>query len=377
MSPELYAGLERVLAVRLDNIGDVIMLGPALRTLRRHFPQAEITLLATPGGSQAAALLPWVDRTWVLRPVWQDLQGDLPFDPQREFALIERLRQADFDAAFIFTSFTQSPYPPAYACYLAGIPLRFGQSQEFGGQVLSHRFKPPPDSAHQVDRNLSLLEQAGLEPAGRELELRLPAEAEQRAADLLRQAGIPAGQPYIALVPGASAAARRYPPRRFGEVARELSRRSGLPLAILGSEREIPQIREALDAVGQPGVVSLVGQTGVSEMAAVLKGACLALANNSAALHLADALGTPLLVLYSGTELESQWAPRGRPGGSGAPARLLRVPVECSPCYRFECPYQLECLDIPPLEVVREALEMLALDQEQALRGERGAPAGI
>ncbi|HZU03438.1 MAG TPA: hypothetical protein VFA10_27475, partial [Ktedonobacteraceae bacterium] len=74
-----------ILAVRLDNIGDVIMLGPALRAVKETSPQARLTLLASPGGATAAPLLPWIDDVMVWRPIWQDVGGRMPFDPGREW----------------------------------------------------------------------------------------------------------------------------------------------------------------------------------------------------------------------------------------------------------------------------------------------------
>src|SRR4051812_6845566 len=87
-----------ILAVRMDNIGDVIMLGPALRAVKETSPQARLTLLASPGGATAAALLPWIDETIAWRSLWQDL-GHLPFDPPHEHELIARLAERAFDAA--------------------------------------------------------------------------------------------------------------------------------------------------------------------------------------------------------------------------------------------------------------------------------------
>jgi ADP-heptose:LPS heptosyltransferase len=121
--------------VRLDDIGDGVMLGPALRAVKETSPGAKITLLATPGGASAAPLLPWVDDVIVWWPVWQDL-GHLPFDPARELELVRMLAERSFDAALIFTSFSQTPHVPGYVCYVAGIPLRAGESTEFGGACL-------------------------------------------------------------------------------------------------------------------------------------------------------------------------------------------------------------------------------------------------
>jgi ADP-heptose:LPS heptosyltransferase len=349
----------RVLVVRLDNIGDVIMLGPALRAIRANLPRARITLMATPGGSQAVPLLPWVDDVMIHRVLWQDISGTWPLDPGREMALVQELRAREFDAAIIFTSFTQSPHPPAYVCYLAGIPLRIAQSKEFGGGLLTQWVRPLGDDAHQVDRNLHLLRSAGFELEGTHLEVRIPRDAQARADVLLATAGILPGQPFIALAPGASAAARRYDPERFGSVAAALGRRphpvtgERLAVVLLGSQREIDLIG-GMAVSGRPGVVSVAGQTSVSELAGVINRAALVLANNSGPLHLADALGRPMVIMYSGTEWETQWQPRR------APVSLLRRPTPCSPCFAFQCPYNMECLDFAPEEVVESALAMLA-----------------
>src|SRR5690606_1815050 len=143
MRPAEWKHDSRILVVRLDNLGDMVMLGPSLRTLKKALPHASLTLLASPNGSQVAPLLPWVDEVIVHRASWQELNGAgapareadatpggllatdpcrLPHSVVRELALADKLRARRFDAACIFTSFTQSPWPPAYLCYLAGIP---------------------------------------------------------------------------------------------------------------------------------------------------------------------------------------------------------------------------------------------------------------
>ncbi|MDP9388863.1 MAG: glycosyltransferase family 9 protein [Actinomycetota bacterium] len=346
------SGADRVLAVRLDNVGDVVMLGPALRALRRHLPHVHLTLLASPGGSQAAPLLPWVDEVMVERVVWQDAGGRLALDPARELALVGRIAERQFDAALVFTSFSQSPWPPAYACYLAGVPRRAAQAGDFGGSLLTDVVAPMPTESHQVDRNLHLVEALGVPLAGRHLEIAVPTDADERATLLLAEAGIGPGVPFVALAPAASCPARRYPPERFAAVAASLAG-AGWPVVVLGSAAEAELTAPILEATAGRPVVSLVGRTSVPELAAVLGRAALVLANDSGPMHLADALRIPLVVLFSGTDVESQWRPRT------VPSRLLRRATTCSPCYRFTCPYDLACLDIPPEEVVAHALDLL------------------
>jgi lipopolysaccharide heptosyltransferase II len=353
----LASDLQRVLVVRLDNIGDLVMLSPALRALREAMPKAKITLMASPAGSQVASLLPGIDDVIVSRALWQDASGEIPFEPKREIVSIQALRERQFDAAMIFTSFSQSPFPAAYACYLAGIPHRIGSSKEFGGGVLSFSPASPPDNIHQVDRNLSLVQAANIHVHNKHLELHVPQDVQEKADQLLTKAGIKSGAPFIVLAPGASCAARRYDPERFATVVRMLSMESNYPVVIVGTSREAqtiePVIRMAQENT-HGRAHSLVGLTSVPELAAIIRRASLTIANNSGALHIADAFRCPMVILYSGTDLVSQWMPRN------SPARLLCRPVFCAPCYNFDCPYSKECLDIHPVEVATAALEMLA-----------------
>ncbi len=338
-----WQGVRRVLAVRLDNLGDVVMVTPALRALRAALPVgARLDLLASPAGAALAPLLEGVDEVHALSALWQDADGRLPLDPARELAVVERLR--GYDAVVVFTSFAQSPWPVAYAAYLAGVPVRVGVSKEFGGGVLTHRLVAPPDSQHQSDRALALLASVGVPDRGRHLSLTVPADAHDRAAEVRRDTGLP--DRYAVLAPGASCPSRRYDPARFAEAARGL----GMAVAVVGTEKE----RELVDAVTGPGVVGLAGRLDVPALAALLAGARVALTNNSGGMHLADAVGTPVVALFAGTEDESQFAPRT------VPARLLRVPTPCAPCRSFVCPYAHECLDVAPAEVAAAVRQVAA-----------------
>ncbi|MDX2154547.1 MAG: glycosyltransferase family 9 protein [Bryobacteraceae bacterium] len=342
---------ENVLAVRLDNIGDVVMLSPALRAMREAMPASRLTLLATKAGAKVAPLLPWVDAVEVIRPLWQDLKPPATAAPEVEEELISRLRA--YDRAYIFTSFSQSPHPPALLLEKAGVPVRVGQSKE-RDSVLTHAIAPPPDDSHQTERSLWLLEQAGVRVARRELELRIPDEAERTAEERLRAAGIDPEEPYIAVAPGASCPSRRYPPAGFAAALRELCRETKMQAVVLGSESESGLAQDVLRGAERPLSGDLTKDVSVPVMAALIRRARLFLGNNSGGMHIADALRTPMVILYSGTELHEQFAPRS------AAARLLTRPVPCQPCHTFSCPFRSECLDVGAGEVVRAALQVLA-----------------
>jgi ADP-heptose:LPS heptosyltransferase len=349
MPPEALAGVGRVIVIRPDNIGDVILTGPLFRTVREALPDATLGLLASPGGATAAPLLPWIDEVVVTRPVWQDLGGHLPLDPAREQAFIELLADGHWDAAIIATSFRQTAWPAAYACYLAGIPIRVGFARDFGGSVLSHPLPPPADDLHQGLRNLRLAEGLGLDVADDEPEIAIPADAAAEIATRLAKLGIERGDA-ILVVPGASAAARRMEPERYGRAAAVLAAATGRPILVTGTTRE----RGLLAAVRESAPMAIeLSDLSVPAFAALIDAAAVVLCGNSAALHLADALRRPVVVAYSGTDLVSQWEPRA------TRAALLSVPVECSPCYRIDCPIGVACLRLDPDDLAHRALAFL------------------
>jgi ADP-heptose:LPS heptosyltransferase len=346
-----WQAVRNLLVMRLDNIGDVIMTSPALYALRQALPTAKITLMASPSGALTAPLLPWIDAVLPWRVLWQDL-GRLEFNPAREWELVNTLRNHEFDAVIIFTSFSQSPHPAAFVAALAGIPLRLGESKE-QDDVLTHAVSPASDQTHQVDRNLRLIEAVGFPVHDRQLKLFIPDEARQTALQLLQlDADATQLPPYILLNPWTSCQSRNYDSNRFAQAAYELSYKTGWPIVVTGVEKDrqhVPALLADLDE----RAIDLVGATSLTELAALVANAKLVLTNNTSTMHIADATHTPSIILFAGTELESQWQPRY------SASHLLRRSTVCNPCYQFKCPYQLQCLDISPGAVVSAALALL------------------
>lgn len=345
----------RVLVMRPDNIGDVILAGPLMRGLRRDQPDRRIGLLASPAGAMAAPLLPWLDAVVTARPVWQDLRGDLALDPERELAFVERLRAGRWDAAIIATSFRQTAWPAAYAAYLAGIPVRVGFAPDFGGSLLSHPVDPPEVSLHQAERNLQLLEPLGVPIAGDQLEVVVPEDARRAVEARLAAVGVQPGEP-ILVVPGASAPARRPDPRRLGEAARLIARETGRPVIVTGTPRERALVAACRAAArGATAAVDLGDDLAVPEFAALVEAAAVVVCANSSALHLADALDRPVVATYAGTDLPTHWRARR------ARAAHLTVSTDCSPCYAITCPLadSPPCLALEPGDIADAALALL------------------
>lgn len=348
-----------LLAVRLDNAGDVIMLEPALRAVKVALPDARITLLASPAGAKAAPLLSVIDDVLVWRSVWQDL-GQLPFDPPREYEFVAELAARSFDAALIFTSFSQTPHVAGYVCYLAGIPLRAGESKEFGGATLTNEFQGTPDEVHQVERNMRLTTNLGFAPVASDIRLNVPKSASFNVGRRLEAEGFTPQAPLAVLHPGASARARRYPTSRLGAAARQLLD-AGWNVVVTGAERERPLLDDVVLAARRE--VPRFTDFELTGFAALVERATVVVCGNTLPLHLADAFTTPVVALYSGTDLVSQWRPRF------APHRILRRSTPCTPCYRFDCPIGLPCLDVPPEEIVQAIWNLSDDAREGSLSG--------
>ncbi|MCT2583490.1 glycosyltransferase family 9 protein [Actinophytocola gossypii] len=340
-APPDWSAIRRILVVRADNLGDVVLATPALRALRRAAPHAVIDLLASPVGATVAPMIPAVREVITVSASWQQAggaAGSAHAAAAKESWLVERIRGRRYDAMLVFTSHGQSPWPAAHVGMLAGICLRAVHSTEFGGAVATHWVTPPPEGTHQADRCLHLLGALGVPPAGPDLELSIPHT--DRAP----------GRAFALLAPGGSCPSKRYPADRYADVARHVAE-SGLAVLVTGSPKEAALVDEVVTGAAHPDVAPL-GDVTVPELAGVVAAADVVLCNNSGCLHLADAAGTPVVATYAGTERLTDMPPRN------TTAELLSRPVPCAPCRQFRCPYHQECLDLDPADVAAAALRL-------------------
>ncbi len=345
-----------VLAVRLDALGDVLMTTPALRALKESRPGRRLSLLTSPAGTEVARLVPEIDAVEVYDAPWMKATAPRA-DSGPDRAMIERLRDGGYDAAVIFTVYSQNPLPAALLCYLADIPLRFAHCRENPYQLLSHWVRDPePDQGvrHEVRRQLDLVAAVGCRTADERLSLQFPKAALRRVRFLLEELGLDRGRPWLVVHPGASAPSRRYPPEQFAQAARLLVRESGYSIVFTGAESERPLVEQIRSLMQSPSH-SLVGRLRLEELAALLTEAPLLLANNTGPVHVAAAMGTPVVDLYALTNPQhTPWA---------VPHRVLFHDVPCKHCYRSVCPEgHHDCLRRVPPETVAAAVGELLRD---------------
>src|SRR5438105_7552293 len=344
---------EKILCVRLDALGDLLMTVPALRALKESCPGRHLTVLTSPAGAAVTPLIPEIDDAIVYEAPW--LKGSSPRpDSRAEYALADRLRYEGFQAAAIFTVYSQNPLPAALLCYLADIPLRLAHCRENPYHLLT-QWVPDPEPhqtlRHEVRRQLDLVAEVGCTTANEKLSLRVPEPARRHVRRLLGKLGVELQRPWVVIHPGASAPSRRYSADGFARAARMLMLEHGFQVVFVGiaGERELVETVQA--ALGLPSV-SLVGQLSLSEFAALLSLAPVLVTNNTGPVHVAAAVGTPVVDIYALTH------PQHTPWG--VPHRVLTHDVPCKYCHKSVCPEEHHhCLRlISPDSVVQATSEL-------------------
>jgi ADP-heptose:LPS heptosyltransferase len=302
-----------VLAVRLDNDGDVLLAGPAIRALRHGADR--VTLLCGPRGRGAASLLPGVGDVVCWRAPWIDPDPD-PVDRDDVETIVRRIAELGVDAAFVFGSFHQSPLPTALLLRLAGVPWIGATSVDYPGSLLDLRHAID-DDVHEVQRALALVRAAGYElPPGDDAALRVNAAAQR-----------PPEPPYVVVHPGASVPARAWEPDRCAELVAALVA-AGREVVVTGSASE-----RALTAyVAGEGGVDLGGATTFAGLAGVLAAADALVVGNTGPAHLAAAVGTPVVSLFAPTVPAVRWRPWK------VAHELLHLDVPCAGCRARVCP---------------------------------------
>lgn len=332
----------RVLAVRLDSDGDVLLTGPAVRALAATYDQVD--LLVSGSGLQAAKLLPGVTETLRFDAPWSGAEPP-PVSAESVLDLVAALVARRYQLAVVFTSFHQSPLPMALLARLAGIRRIVAVSEDYPGSLLDVRHKRPP-GLHEVEAALDLAEQAGaplpVEDDGL-LAVRRPLPPVPPAADRALGGASAWGPRSVVVHPGASVPARAPRPEDARTMAARLAD-DGWDVLVTGSAAE----RELTAYVAGDHATDLGGRTDLAQLAAVLEAAVCVVVGNTGPAHLAAAVGTPVVSLFAPVVPADRWAPYGVPrlvlGDQGAACRGTRArtcPVPDHPCLSTVTPEQV------------------------------------
>jgi len=312
--------LKNILIMKPSALGDIVLALPALTALRKSFPDAKISWLVRP---EFAPLLE--DHPHINEIITFDrkLLGKAWYHPRAFRALISLISQlrgrhiggliqpADagkFDAVFDF----QGLFRTAILAWLSGCKKRFGKtnSRELAHLFYTHQIRQDSESIHLVDFYLKMVKAAGANNLSVRFELPSnPADVDS-AKKLLSSSGIESGE-YVVFVPGSAHIDKCWPVERFAALAGKISSQFDLPIIAVGTKTEKSLIEEINNMTEAP-VMNFAGRTSLKELVELLRAAALVVSNDTGPGHIAAALGTPLVIMYSWSN-PARIAPYGRP----------------------------------------------------------------
>jgi len=302
---------------------------PALRAIRERFPKAHIAILAK---SSVADL-------YTYEPFANEI---IAYNLQSSWSMGRHLRDRQFDCAILL----QNAFEAAWIAWLAKIPTRIGYKRD-GRQLLLTRAvdvpRPGEIPRHERFYYLELLRRAGLIDA-------LP----ESDAIRLGSRKLTNGKRIIGVSPGAAyGTAKRWLPERFAEAAGALAEARGASIALFGTKSERGLCDEVAQRLNGREVTNYAGETTLAQFIDLAAGCELFLTNDSGSMHIASALSVPTVAIFGATDDTTT-------GPTGLNARVVRQPVDCSPCLLRECPIDHRCMTrVSAARVVKEALSLL------------------
>lgn len=288
----------KLLCVRLDGAGDVLMTSPALNALKEAVPARHLTLLTSASGARVARLMPAIDEIVEFEAPWMKARDS---DVASDRALINRLAADGYDGAVIFSVHGQSPLPAAYLVYRAGVRHCLAHGCENVHHLVSDRVPDPEPQQrvrHEVRRQLDLVATTGAVPKSVALSIAIPTVARRRASAALATLSVPRDGPLVVAHVGATWPSRRYPPQKFAEALDHLVTEQRARVVLTGDSSEVALV-ELVRGAMRTSAYTLAGCLDFAELCAVIEAANVLVSSNTAPVDIAAAVGTPVVDLYA------------------------------------------------------------------------------
>lgn len=335
---------KRILVVRTDRIGDVLLSTPVIKALREEFPRAYIAMMVAPYTKEIVEQNPYLDEVIIYD------KDSLHKSWLNSYRFSSALKEKKFDLAIVLHPTNRVHL----VVFQAGIKRRVGYNRKMGFLLtdkLEH--KKQFGLKHEVEYNLDLLRYLGIMPKDNSLFMPLKKESQIWVDVLLRKSGIKVNDKLLGIHPGASCPSKIWPNERFAQVADKISGNFGFKTIIVAGTKDLRLAKEVENKMHTP-VLNLSGRTSISQTASLIKRCSIFISNDSGPVHIAQAVGTPVISIFGRDQAglsPKRWGPYGEKD------RILHHPVGCIECLAHNCTKDFKCLKSITVEDVVKAAE--------------------
>jgi len=337
---------KRILIVRTDRIGDVVLSTPVIKAIRDAYPNAYIAMMVSPYAKDIVEGNPYLD-------------GVIIYDKDskhkswhRTIKFAHNLKKKRFDLAIILHPTNRVHL----VTFLAGIHKRVGYDRKLGF-LLTDRIKHIKQlgEKHELEYNLDLIRYLGIEPEEKNTFMPIRPISEKQVEELLQQKGIIESDKILAIHPGASCPSKIWPNDRFAEVADRLIDRYGFKVLFVAAAADLALAQRVVKQMHHPAL-NLTGKISVSQLASVLKRCQLFISNDSGPVHIASAIGIPVISIFGRNQKglsPQRWGPLG------VKDKILHKEVGCIECLAHNCEKEFACLKAITVDDVLNAADSL------------------
>lgn len=338
---------KRILIVRTDRIGDVLLSTPVIKALRQNYPSAYLAMMVSPYTKDIVEGNPYLDEVIIYD------KDNKHKNWLTSLVFARDLKKEAFDLALILHPTNRVHL----VTFLAGIPKRVGFKRKLGF-LLTDKIEHTKQSGekHELEYTLDLVRSLGIIPEDKSLLMPINPESEQWTEELLKQEGIGAADKLLAIHPGASCPSKIWPNERFAEVADRLSEKYGLKVLVIAGTQDAGLALQVIQNMHFPAL-NLAGRASLSQLASLLKRCRLLISNDSGPIHIAAALNTPVISIFGRNQKglsPKRWGPP-----AGGRNFVLHKQVGCLECLAHSCVKEFACLKAISVEDVVKAAETM------------------
>ena len=328
--------MRNILIIKLRYIGDVLLATLTVRAIKAARPDVRVTMMVNRGTEDVLSGNPDIDEIVILD------KSSLA----AQVRLIAGLRRRRFDTVIDLTDGDRA----AFLSWISGAPVRIGFNDEhrWRGRFYTQVVQSARGVQHRIDRDLEALKPMSIQAGSKDPQLWLTPEEANSADELLDQLGVQRSQSIVILQPGARYWFKAWPPERFAELADRLTSQYGCQVLIGGSRQE-GDLAQQIRQMAKSRPIIMAGRTTIKQFAAIAKKSALFVGNDSGAMHIASAVGTPVVALF-GPSSPVEWGPRG-----GA-TEVIYKGLDCRTCFHPTCPRgEQNCMKLFAVDEVMSA----------------------